>query len=122
MISSANADYVPNLSRLAQQDYDIWSIAYPYASAGDAMQLYFHSNNVPTPNRMNWKDPETDRLIEEGSAALNDEKRFEAFAKVQKIVTDNADPYPKRRRCMSAVNAYNDSGSVAVPGPPAVTT
>jgi peptide/nickel transport system substrate-binding protein len=77
-------------SKLAQQDYDIWSIAYPYASAGDALNLYFHSNNVPTPNRMNWKDPETDKLLEEGASALNDEKRFEAFAKVQKIVHENA--------------------------------
>jgi peptide/nickel transport system substrate-binding protein len=77
-------------SKLAQQDYDIWSIAYPYASAGDAMMLYFNSNNVPTPNRMNWKDPETDKLLEEGAAALSDEKRFEAFAKVQKIVHENA--------------------------------
>ena len=51
-------------SKLAQQDYDIWSIAYPYASVGDAALLYFHSKNVPTPNRMNWKDKETDEWLE----------------------------------------------------------
>ena len=36
-------------SKLAQQDYDIWSISFPYQSAGDAMMLYFDSKNIPTP-------------------------------------------------------------------------
>jgi peptide/nickel transport system substrate-binding protein len=43
-----------------QQDYDLWSIAFPYPVAGDALLLYFHSRNIPVPNRMNWKDAETD--------------------------------------------------------------
>jgi len=77
-------------SKLAQQDYDIWSIAFPYSSAGDALRLYFHSANIPTPNRMNWKDPETDRWLEAGVTALEPKARFEAFAKVQKIVHENA--------------------------------
>ena len=54
-------------SKLAQQDYDLWSIAYPYASVGDAANLYWHSKNVPTPNRMNWKDKETDEWLDAGS-------------------------------------------------------
>lgn len=77
-------------SKLAQQDYDMWSIAFPYSSAGDALQLYFHSKNIPTPNRMNWRDAETDRLLEMGGAALDEKTQFEAFGKVQKIVTDAA--------------------------------
>jgi peptide/nickel transport system substrate-binding protein len=77
-------------SKLAQQDYDVWSISFPYHSAGDALLLYFHSKNIPTPNRMNWKDPETDKLLEAGASALNDKDRFEAYAKVQKIIHENA--------------------------------
>lgn len=77
-------------SKLAQQDYDIWSISFPYQSAGDAMMLYFDSKNIPTPNRMNWKDAETDKWLEAGAAALTEKERFEAFAKVQHIVHDNA--------------------------------
>ena len=76
-------------SKLAQQDYDLWSIAYPYASAADAALLYYHSRNIPTPNRMNWKDPETDRLLDTASAALNEKDRFENFGKVQKIIHEN---------------------------------
>jgi len=77
-------------SKLAQQDYDMWSIAFPYSSAGDALRLYFHSTNIPSPNRMNWKDPETDRLLDAGVSALDDKTRLEAFAGVQKIVHENA--------------------------------
>jgi peptide/nickel transport system substrate-binding protein len=77
-------------SKLAQQDYDIWSIAFPYSSAGDALRLYFHSGNIPTPNRMNWKDPETDRLLEVALAASRPEDRAKALAEVQKIVQENA--------------------------------
>ena len=57
--------------------------------AGDALLLYFHSRNIPTPNRMNWKDPETDRLLDTASAALNEKDRFENFGKVQKIIHEN---------------------------------
>jgi peptide/nickel transport system substrate-binding protein len=77
-------------SKLAQQDYDIWSIAFPYSSAGDALRLYFHSNNVPTPNRMNWKDPETDRLLDAGNTAVDPQDRFKALSQVQKIVQEQA--------------------------------
>lgn len=77
-------------SKLAQQDYDIWSIAFPYSSAADALRLYFHSGNIPSPNRMNWKDPETDRLLELGGTALDPAQRFEALAQVQKLVQEQA--------------------------------
>jgi len=77
-------------SKLAQQDYDIWSIAYPYASVADASLLYFHSRNIPTPNRMNWKDAETDKWLEAGAAALTEKEKFENFARVSKKVHENA--------------------------------
>ncbi|MGE0419185.1 MAG: ABC transporter substrate-binding protein [Acetobacteraceae bacterium] len=77
-------------SKLAQQDYDIWSIAFPYSSAADALRLYFHSSNIPTPNRMNWKDPQTDQLLDQGTTALDPQKRFEYLSQVQKIVQGEA--------------------------------
>jgi peptide/nickel transport system substrate-binding protein len=77
-------------SKLAQQDYDIWSIAYPYTSVGDAANLYYHSRNVPTPNRMNWKDKETDEWLDAGSAALTEKERYDNFSKVMKKVHENA--------------------------------
>lgn len=77
-------------SKLAQQDYDIWSIAFPYSSASDALRLYFHSANIPSPNRMNWKDAETDRLLDLGGTSLDEAQRFEAMSQVQKLVQDQA--------------------------------
>ena len=77
-------------SKLAQQDYDIWSIAFPYSSASDALRLYFHSANIPSPNRMNWKDAETDRLLDLGGTALDPAQRFEAMSQVQKLVQEQA--------------------------------
>lgn len=77
-------------SKLAQQDYDIWAVAHGYSSAGDALRFYFHSSSVPVPNRMNWKDPETDAALDAAMAALDDRERREALAKAQRIVHENA--------------------------------
>jgi peptide/nickel transport system substrate-binding protein len=48
--------------KLATQEFDLFGMSFPYITAGDALNLYFRSANAPTPNRMNWKDGETDRL------------------------------------------------------------
>ena len=77
-------------SKLATQEYDMWSISFPYSSAGDALRLYFHSANMPAPNRMNWNDPITDAALNRGLSALDDATRFRAFAEVQDIVHNNA--------------------------------
>ena len=53
-------------AKMAEQDYEIWSVTVPYLSAGDLMNIYFDSRNIPTPNRMNWKDAETDEWLHAG--------------------------------------------------------
>jgi peptide/nickel transport system substrate-binding protein len=72
--------------KLSTQEFDAFAMSFPYFSAGDALNLYFRSQNIPTPNRMNWKDPETDRLLDEGQKALTPEARFAAYSKVQRTV------------------------------------
>ena len=65
--------------KMGEQDYEIWSVTVPYLSAGDLMSLYFDSKNIPTPNRMNWNDAETDewlRLAKAASTAAEKEKYF----------------------------------------------
>jgi peptide/nickel transport system substrate-binding protein len=76
--------------KLATQEFDAFGMSFPYVSAGDALNLYFRSANVPTPNRMNWKDPETDKLLDEGSTALSPDIRAAAYGKVQQKVQDAA--------------------------------
>jgi peptide/nickel transport system substrate-binding protein len=63
-------------------------VAVPYLSAGELMNLYFDSKNIPTPNRMNWKDPETDEWLRLGRAALTDADRAKYYMMVQKKVAD----------------------------------
>jgi peptide/nickel transport system substrate-binding protein len=76
--------------KLATQEYDAFGMSYPYVSAGDALNLYFRSANIPVPNRMNWKDAETDQWLAAGSAALTAEDRRTNYAKVQRRVHDAA--------------------------------
>ena len=47
-------------AEMAKQDYELWTVTFPYISAGDLMNFYFDSKNMPAPNRMNWNDAETD--------------------------------------------------------------
>jgi len=72
--------------KMAEQDYEIWSVTVPYLSAGDLMNIYFDSANIPTPNRMNWKDAETDQWLKLGRAALTPEDRAKYYAMVQQKV------------------------------------
>ena len=72
--------------KMAEQDYEIWSVTVPYLSAGDLMNIYFDSHNIPTPNRMNWKDAETDEWLKLGRAALTEPDRAKYYALVQQKV------------------------------------
>jgi peptide/nickel transport system substrate-binding protein len=73
-------------AKMAEQDYEIWSVTVPYLSAGDLMNIYFDSRNIPTPNRMNWKDAETDEWLKLGRAALTEADRARYYAMVQQKV------------------------------------
>jgi peptide/nickel transport system substrate-binding protein len=72
--------------KMAEQDYEIWSVTVPYLSAGDLMNIYFDSRNIPTPNRMNWKDAETDEWLKQGRAALTEADRAKYYALVQQKI------------------------------------
>ncbi len=72
--------------KMAEQDYEIWSVTVPYLSAGDLMNIYFDSANIPTPNRMNWKNAQTDEWLKLGRAALTPEDRTKNYALVQQQV------------------------------------
>ena len=65
--------------KMAEQDYEIWSVTVPYLSAGDLMNIYFDSANIPTPNRMNWKDAETDAWLKQGRSALTEADRAKYY-------------------------------------------
>jgi len=74
--------------KLATQEYDVFTMSYPYVSAMDALALYFPSANRPTPNRMNWNDPETDRLLAEGKTATDPAVRARAIGTLQRRLAE----------------------------------
>ncbi|MFW5680608.1 MAG: ABC transporter substrate-binding protein [Pseudomonadota bacterium] len=76
--------------KLATQEFDVFGMSFPYISAGDALNLYFRSENMPTPNRMNWNDPTTDELLDQGKTALDDETRASAYGEVLRQVHEAA--------------------------------
>jgi glutathione transport system substrate-binding protein len=64
-------------------------MSYPYVSASDALSLYFASTNTPTPNRMNWKNPDTDRWLIEARTSLDPQAKQQALSSVQRQITEN---------------------------------
>jgi peptide/nickel transport system substrate-binding protein len=75
-------------AEMSKQDYELWTVTVPYLSAGELMNIYFNSKNIPTPNRMNWKDEETDAWLHAGRSALTDTERALNYARVQEKVTN----------------------------------
>jgi peptide/nickel transport system substrate-binding protein len=73
-------------AKLSGQDFDLWTVTVPYLSAGELMIFYFDSEQIPVPNRMNWKDPATDAAIRKGKTALNAADRAAGFKAAQEIV------------------------------------
>jgi peptide/nickel transport system substrate-binding protein len=74
-------------AKMSEQDYELWTVAAPYLSAGELMNLYFDSRNIPSPNRYNWNDAKTDEYLRMGRAALNGADRAKHYKLVQEIVT-----------------------------------
>jgi ABC-type transport system substrate-binding protein len=74
--------------KLATQEFDAFIMSYPYVTANEAMSLYFRSTQTPTPNRMNWKNEETDKFLKVAATATDDATRIKATADAQKQLTE----------------------------------
>lgn len=74
--------------RLATQEYDVLFLSYPYISASDSLNLYWHSRSRPTPNRMNWNNPQTDAWLEEARSAIDPAVRARATADIQRQLNE----------------------------------
>jgi peptide/nickel transport system substrate-binding protein len=75
-------------AEMAKQDYELWTVTFPYISAGDLLNFYFDSRNMPAPNRMNWNDAKTDEYLKMGRASLTDADRTKYYALAQQRVTE----------------------------------
>jgi len=77
------------LAALRAGQHDMFLIGVRYVTA-DVLYFYFHSKQRPAPNRFDWADSETDRLLELSRSSTKEVERLEAYQKLQKIVVDNA--------------------------------
>jgi len=77
------------LAALRAGQHDMFWIGVRYVTA-DVLYFYFHSKQRPAPNRFDWANPETDRLLELSRASTNEAERLDAYQKLQKIVVENA--------------------------------
>ena len=74
-------------AEMAKQEYELWTVTFPYISAGDLLNFYFDSKNMPAPNRMNWNDAKTDEYLKLGRASLTEADRTKYYALAQQRVT-----------------------------------
>lgn len=72
------------------ESYDILRLDYGFNSGLDILDNYFHSRNLPAPNRQGWNDPRTDELLELAAVEGDDDVKNQYLAEVQHIVADNA--------------------------------
>ncbi|MDR7544771.1 MAG: ABC transporter substrate-binding protein [Armatimonadota bacterium] len=77
------------LAALRAGQHDMFLINVRYVTA-DVLYFYFHSKQRPAPNRFDWADPETDRLLELSRSSVKEEERLDAYRKLQQIVVENA--------------------------------
>jgi peptide/nickel transport system substrate-binding protein len=77
------------LAALRAGQHDMFLINVRYTTA-DVLYFYFHSTQRPAPNRFDWADPETDRLLDLSRSTVNDAERLAAYQKLQQIVVENA--------------------------------
>jgi peptide/nickel transport system substrate-binding protein len=99
--------------RLATQEFDAFVMSYPYISATDGFSLYFDSRNRPTPNRMNWNDPETDALLHRAKTALNEADRLAAIQAAQRRIASNYVWLPIARESLWLAAAQRVEGARA---------
>lgn len=78
------------LAALRAGQHDMFLINVRYVTADGVMYFYFHSKQRPAPNRFDWADSETDRLLELSRASTKEDERMAAYQKLQEIVVENA--------------------------------
>ncbi len=77
------------LAALRAGQHDMFLINVRYTTP-DILYFYFHSKQRPAPNRFDWADTETDRLLEASRSSTSESERMDAYRKLQQIVVENA--------------------------------
>jgi len=77
------------LAALRAGQHDMFLINVRYVTP-DVLYFYFKSTQRPAPNRFDWADPESDRLLDISRSSTNEAERMAAYQKLQQILVSNA--------------------------------
>jgi peptide/nickel transport system substrate-binding protein len=77
------------MEKVSQGEYDMSFLAYSYTDP-EILSLLFHSSQIGGLNHVRVKNPELDKLLEEGRTTIDLEERKQVYARVQEIVVENA--------------------------------
>ena len=75
-------------------NFQLYSLQFVGVTDPDILRLVYHSQQAPPAglNRVRYRNPDVDRLIEEASAATDDERRRELYTRAQRIIAEDV-PY-----------------------------
>lgn len=68
------------------ETFDILRLDYGFNSALDILDNYFHSRNMPSPNRHGFASARMDELLDAAAIEVDEDKKNEMLAEVQAIV------------------------------------
>lgn len=81
-------------SKLSGQEWDLALYNNIHISTGDSLYNAFDSVNIGKSNRIGYKDPETDRLIEVGRTTADDGERFRNYRRAQERLLSEVPAIP----------------------------
>lgn len=80
------------LSRLDRGDFDLYGMRWGTVTLDADYTLYslFHSSQIPNPNYSRYRNPEVDRLLDEGRATADQRRREQVYRRAQSLIAQDA--------------------------------
>lgn len=82
-------DQATLLQKVSQGEYNMTFLIYGYNDP-DILYNFFHSSQIGGLNHVRVRNSDLDKLLAEGGATLDQEKRKQIYAKIQNIIVDEA--------------------------------
>lgn len=77
-------------SAVNANEHDIYAMGLSYIDPEGVLRFYFHSSQLPYPNRMAFSNARVDELLDLAITTMNVQKQIEAYEEVQKILNEEA--------------------------------
>lgn len=80
------------LARLASGDFELATLQMPEVTEPNVLRVFLHSSSIPPAgaNRGRIRDPDVDRLLDEGAEAIDPAARRAIYAELDRVVRERA--------------------------------